>query len=302
MVKIGVVGSISMDFVVTAKARPLAGQTLFGDSFQTLFGGKGANQAVASAKLGAETYMFGAVGQDRVGEELLNNLSQYKIHIDHVRKMSHISSGSAHITVVDGDNSILYVPGANGEYSVADLLASKEIISQLDLILVQNESPRPVVEALIDLCALANITIVYNPAPAREMDLQLLEKIDYFTPNESELAAIFPDRNLEEVLAQYPNKVIVTLGDQGVAYHDGSQNVRIPAYPVDQVVDTTGAGDTFNGAVAYALASGLPLEQALAFANLAGSISIQAKGAQTGIPSLETMKASEHYEETWHLK
>lgn len=302
MVKIGVVGSISMDFVVTAQARPQAGQTLFGDSFQTLFGGKGANQAVACAKLGAETYMFGAVGQDRVGEELLNNLTQYKIDVDSVRKIPSISSGSAHITVVDGDNSILYVPGANGVYSVEDLLASKDTIAQLDLVLIQNESPGPVVEALIDLCALANVTLVYNPAPAREMDLQFLRKLDYFTPNESELVAIFPGQVLEEVLAQYPNKIIVTLGDQGVAYHDGNQLIKIPAYQVDQVVDTTGAGDTFNGAFAYALASGLPLDQALAFANLAGSISIQAKGAQTGIPSLESMKASEHYEETWHLK
>lgn len=299
MVRIGVVGSISTDFVVEASRRPEQGETIFGASFDTSFGGKGANQAVASARLGAETFMVGAVGHDTFAERLLDNLKKEGINTDAVQNVSGVPSGSAVITLVEQDNSIIYVAGANDEVRPGDI--DGELVAGLDIVLVQNETPVATIERLIDVCNEVDTPIIVNPAPGREMSEAYIEKVDYLTPNESEFKMLFPGESLESILKRYPNKLIVTLGSEGAVFFDGAAVQRIPAVDVQAVVDTTGAGDTFNGAFAFAVASGLDLVEGVRFANLAGSLSITKKGAQAGMPTLDALRLHDGFCSEWKL-
>jgi ribokinase len=304
MAKITVIGSISTDFVVETEKRPVMGETVQGKAFSTSFGGKGANQAVASARLGAETTMLGAVGRDTFGSELLKNLEENGINVNNVERVTH-SSGSAFITLVDGDNSIIYVPGANGAYMPEMLdrvIEEEKVFQNSDLVLVQNETPVDTVEHLIRRCNEIGIPLLLNPAPARELHSSLIDQVTFLTPNETECSFLFPGEDIETVLAKYPNKLIVTLGSSGAVYHDGQGIQRIPSIKVEQVVDTTGAGDTFNGAFAFAYASGLNLHDSIRFGNIAAGLSIQKAGAQTGAPTLEQMKEHEDFEKKWDLK
>lgn len=301
MSKIAVIGSISTDFVVTADKRPEVGETITGNDFSTTFGGKGANQAVASARLGGEVYMAGTVGTDLFGKELIHNLTKNKIHTDYVEPVTHVPSGSAHITIVDGDNAIVYIPGANNAIDTNRMEKLSELIESSDIVVVQNELPQAVVEKIIDFCFAQQIKVIYNPAPAREVNQSVLEKATYLTPNESEFNLLFPEMTISEGLAKFPNQLIVTMGSKGVYYHDGTSEKHISSYKVNPI-DTTGAGDTFNGAFAVALTAGLDMEASIRFGNLAASLSIQKFGAQGGMPTLAEMKESEHYEKTWNIK
>lgn len=304
MAKITVMGSISTDFVVETGKRPAPGETVEGKAFSTSFGGKGANQAVASARLGAETTMLGAVGEDTFGGELLRNLEENGISVTNVERVTH-SSGSALITLVEGENSIIYVPGANGVYTsemLERLIVEQPIIQESDIILVQNETPIKTVNHLIKRCKELDVPLLLNPAPARELDTELIEKVTFLTPNETEFAVLFPGEEVDSVLEKYPNKLIVTLGSKGATFHDGESVQLVPSISIDNVVDTTGAGDTFNGAFAFAYASGLSVKESIRFGNLAAGLSIQQPGAQTGAPTIEQMKEHEQFEKEWNFK
>lgn len=240
MSKITVIGSISTDFVVTADKRPEVGETITGKAFNTTFGGKGANQAVASARLGGDVYMAGTVGTDIFATELLANLSTNNIHVDYVEPVTHVPSGSAHITIVDGDNSIVYIPGANNAIDTKRIERLSELIKTSTIVVVQNELPQEVVDQIIEMCYESNVKVVYNPAPARKVNQSVLEKATYLTPNESEFKLLFPELTISEGLAKYPNQLIITMGSKGVYYHDGTSEKQISSYTVTPV-DTTGA-------------------------------------------------------------
>lgn len=301
MKKILVIGSLSTDFVVTTNQKPGQGETVFGESFATAYGGKGANQAVAAARLDIQTSMIGCVGDDVFGEKIRENLAKNQIAIENVEPVTHFSSGSAHITLFEGDNSIIVVPAANNQLTPEKIEKLTEIITAADLVIIQNEIPQETNLKIIEICQAAQIKIIYNPAPARELPAQWLEKIDYLTPNEHEFEIIFPQQKLSAVLKKYPNKLIVTLGTKGAIFFDGEKEVLVPAFST-QAADTTGAGDTFNGALATAILKNLELEAALKFANLAASISVQKFGAQGGMPTIAEMKESEHFEKKWDVE
>ncbi len=301
MTKIGVVGSISTDFVVEAKRRPLVGETVYGNDFGTSFGGKGANQAVAAARLGGEVFMAGSVGDDSFGGLLLDNLRANDIDTRAVKVSHNIPSGSAIITIAEGDNSIIYVAGANDNYQSEDIDEIAELISTFDIVIVQNETPIDSIETLIDYCNQYQVPIIVNPAPARAFTAETLEKIDFLTPNETEFELLYPNENMEDVLKRNANKLIITLGSKGAIFYDGQEIQLIPSYKPTVIEDTTGAGDTFNGALAVAIANKFELNEAIKFANLAASISIQKKGAQGGSPTMKQMKEHEFYEEKWNI-
>lgn len=301
MVKITVVGSISTDFVIETEKRPEVGETVEGKSFSTAFGGKGANQAVAAARLGAEVSMVGTVGNDTFADELQRNLKENNIFIPNVERVTHLSSGSAVITIQDGDNAIIYIPGANNALTPERIRDLHEDLQINDLVIVQNEVPVDAIEELVRVCSTLNVPVLYNPAPARKLSAEAIKKVRFITPNETEFSVLFPGEKMEDVLAQYPNKLLVTAGSKGVYYHDGTTVKLVPANKV-KPVDTTGAGDTFNGAFAVAWSSGLSIEESIRFGNLAASLSIQKMGAQSGIPTLEEMKGSKKYEKKWHIK
>lgn len=301
MKKIMVIGSISTDFNVQTDRRPKVGETVKGQSFSTSFGGKGANQAVAAARLGANVHMVGTVGSDEFGHLLIDNLEANGISTTLVEQVNNVESGSAHIILADNDNSIIYIPGANNEFKEERLDKLKDEMKTAEYVIIQNEIPMPIISGLIEICDELSVKIIYNPAPAEEMDLDLIDKVTYFTPNENEFSLLFPELTLKEGLKTYPNKLIITLGDEGVAYSNGEEIIQIPSYKV-KVKDTTGAGDTFNGALAYALSVDADLKTSIQFANLVAAISIQKDGAQGGMPTLEEVIRNEDFNPEWTIQ
>ncbi|RAR45380.1 ribokinase [Paenibacillus sp. MDMC362] len=284
MAKIVVIGSASMDLVVTSIKRPGAGETVLGDSFKTVPGGKGANQAVAAARLGAEVNMIGCVGEDSFGEMILSNLKSNGVMTDYVEPVTGMESGTAHIILAEGDNSIVVVKAANDRITPEYVDQAVEVIQAADIVLIQQEIPEETVIHVSELCAKYQVPLMLNPAPARQVPSSVIERAAYITPNEHEAAILFGDEPLGDVLRRYPNKLIVTEGKRGVRYFDGLQEVVVPGYKVE-AVDTTGAGDTFNGAFAVALSEGMSIADSLRFANRAASLSVTKFGAQGGMPS-----------------
>lgn len=288
--KISVVGSINMDLTVTAERIPLKGETLKGSDLKNIPGGKGANQAVAMAKLGADVEMFGCIGDDLYGETLLDNLKNVGVKTEHIRKVPGVSTGIAMITVGDNDNTIVVVAGANGKVDRDYVDSIREELLKSDLVVLQHEIPIDTVEYVIQICYENGVKMVLNPAPASPLKSETIERVTYLTPNEHEAKILFgEDTDMHELLRRYPEKLVITLGSKGVstALKDGSI-VQVPARPA-KVVDTTGAGDTLNGAFSVKIVEGTPIEEALRFANVAASLSTEKFGAQSGMPSLEAV-------------
>jgi ribokinase len=271
--------------VFTSDKRPKAGETVIGNTFSLIPGGKGANQAVAASKLGADTYMIGCVGNDSNGEFSLKNLRDMKVNTRAVKIVDKAPTGLANIIVADNDNSIIVIPGANFEMDKDVIKENKALLLSADMVLLQLEIPMEVVEYVVDICAENKVRVLINPAPAAPLKKSLIEKATYITPNEHELRLIFDNQETDAVLKQYPNKLIVTMGSRGVKYHDGNEIREVPSNKVD-VVDTTGAGDTFCGALAAALVRGDSIEGAVIFANKAASFTVTRLGAQSGMPEL----------------
>ncbi|MBO2945335.1 ribokinase [Paenibacillus sp. F411] len=291
MARITVIGSSSMDLVVTSSKRPGAGETVLGDSFKTVPGGKGANQAVAAARLGADVTMVGCVGDDHLGEIILNNFKENGIHTDYVEPVTGMESGTAHIVLAEGDNSIVVVKAANDCITPAYVDRASAAIRDADIVMIQQEIPEETVVHVSQLCQEYGVPLMLNPAPARPVPPSVIERAAYITPNEHEAAILFQGMPLGEVLRRYPNKLIVTEGKAGVRYFDGEQEVVVPGYAV-KAVDTTGAGDTFNGALATALAEGQSLQDSLRFANRAAALSVTKFGAQGGMPQRSDVEGS----------
>lgn len=289
--KLAVVGSINMDMTVTAERIPFKGETLRGDRLSYIPGGKGANQAVAMAKLGAEVEMFGCVGNDENGRVLLKNLQDVGVETKHIAVLKEEVTGIAIITVGDHDNTIIVVPGANGKVDKAYVDEIKEQLLDFDMVVLQQEIPLDTVHYVVEFCAAHKIPVVLNPAPAAEVPMNIIEKVTYITPNEHEAALIFGnDITTEDLLKKYPEKLVITQGSRGVSTCLGNGEVlNVPVRPA-QVVDTTGAGDTLNGAFAVRIAGGEDLRSALIYANTAASLSTEKFGAQSGMPSAEEVE------------
>ena len=283
MIRIAVVGSSSMDLVVTSAKRPMAGETVLGESFITVPGGKGANQAVAAARLGAEVSMVGCVGDDVYGEIILDNLKKNHVNTKYVEPVTGSASGTAHITLSEGDNSIIVVKGANDFITPEYVEKAKKVIEESDIVMVQQEIPEETVEYLADLCSTLQKRLLLNPAPARKLSEAVIQQASFLTPNEHEFEILFDGRDRTAVLTEYPNKLFITEGKNGVRYFDGHEEKVVPSFEVE-AVDTTGAGDTFNAAFAVAVAEGKSFDESLLFANRAASISVTKLGAQGGMP------------------
>lgn len=303
MSKIVIVGSISMDLVMKTNRIAQEGETVFGDSFAMVPGGKGANQAVAVGRLASpkdQINMLGAVGEDSFGHLLLQNLTDNGLNVDFVGTVPS-SSGIAQITIFNHDNRIIYCPGANGEVDTTLWEKEWDVLEAADLVILQNEIPHQANLGIAQFCHDKGIKVLYNPAPARETDKEMLDLVTYFTPNQHEVQELFPDKELDTILEAYPNRLIVTLGTKGSTYFDGQVIQLIPAIKTE-AIDTTGAGDTFNGAFGFAISKGLDMRESLKFATLASHLSVQQFGAQGGMPTLSEMKEHDAYEKTWDFE
>ena len=284
-----VVGSLNMDLVVRAPRHPHVGETIIGSDFGTYPGGKGANQAVAAARMGGAVKMVGCVGQDDFGQALLRNVSDNGVDATFILHDPHAATGVALITVDDaGQNTIVVASGANARLTPEDVARAESVFEGASVLVLQLETPLLAISRAIEIAQHHGLRVVLNPAPAQKIDAGLLAAVDYLIPNQTELALLAGVQPLEEAVAVLqgwgvPN-LIVTLGEQGVLIAQGERQTHLPAHPVE-VVDTTAAGDAFVGAFAVALTQGLSTQESAAWGNAAGALAVTRPGAQPSLPN-----------------
>ena len=283
-----VVGSLNMDYTIYVNEFPKEGETLFGNNRFIQPGGKGANQAVAIAKSNlVNTVMVGAIGNDKDGEEVKNIVSSFGVDVKLIKK--DVETGNATIVVdKNSENKIIIIGGANTSLAIDDIDVS--LIEKADYIVLQNEINQAVNDFVINKAYELNKTIIYNPAPYRNIDDDLLKKITYFIPNEIELEKYSNMNNIDDGISYLLNKgiknVLVTLGTKGSLLKNKNEAIKVDAFKVD-AIDTVAAGDTFVGYFVSALASGKSEKEAMLLASKASSITVSRKGSLVSIPTLK---------------
>ena len=294
MGRVFVAGSINMDVVATADRHPLVGETVAGNAVLYFPGGKGANQAVAAAKLGAPTTLIGRLGTDAFGQQLRAFLAAQGVDLAHLTDTAEAHTGTALITIANADNTIVVVPGANALVSAEDVGAP--VLAKGDIAVSQFEIPLPTIAAFFKRARAAGATTILNPAPATRFGRELLDLVDILVLNETELGLLAgtelrdtdDDNSFIEAVRLLPSNrdqiVCVTLGSRGVLAMIDGQPSLIPGRKV-KAVDTTGAGDCLVGALAAQLADGKAIRDAFAYANAAASICVQRMGAAPSMPT-----------------
>lgn len=291
--KLVVLGSINADHILNLESFPKPGETLTGSQYQVAFGGKGANQAVAAGRSGADIAFIACVGDDDTGRRVCTQLASDNIDISPVETIEGESTGVALIFVnAEGENVIGISAGANGALTPQRVIAQNDLIAQASALLMQLESPVESVVAAAKIAHQNNTTVILNPAPARELSDELLSLVDIITPNETEAekltgVKVTTDEDAAQAARRLHDKgigtVIITLGSRGVWASCDGQGQRVPGFKVD-AVDTIAAGDTFNGALVTALLEEKPLPEAIRFAHAAAAIAVTRRGAQPSVP------------------
>ena len=290
-----VVGSLNMDLVIWAPRHPDPGETIIGRDFRTYSGGKGANQAVAIARLGAPVMMVGKVGQDNYGDALLTSTAQAGVDTRFILRDSQAHTGLALITINDlGENTIVVASGANASLSAQDVLSAEAAFQGAKILVLQLELPIDAIQQAILLAKKYHAKIILNPAPARELDASFLASIDYLVPNQTELALLTGVAAPASAAALLKNigvkHLVVTLGSEGALLAEHSRLIHIPPHQID-VVDTTAAGDAFVGAFSVALFEGKDTMQAVTWGNAAGALATTRMGAYPSLPVREELEA-----------
>lgn len=299
MKEIIVLGSLNMDLVITAKRAPAAGETLPGKDFQTIPGGKGANQAAAAGRLGGTVFMVGRTGADAFGERLGRNLQELHVDTSLMMPDNAVPTGVALIIVEDGgENRILIVAGANGQVDTSDIGRMERHFEQAGLLIMQLEIPIATVEAALEKAFQAGVPVLLNPAPAYPIPPAWLPKIRYLVVNETEARVISgmevttvesAQDAASALQAQGVAVVLLTLGSRGAVVASGEGCWHVPAFQVN-AIDTTAAGDAFIGGFAVSIISQLDLKHAVRFGNAAGALATTKLGAQTSLPSREEVE------------
>ncbi|AUM66683.1 ribokinase [Brevibacillus laterosporus] len=302
--RIAVIGSLNMDVVVEAPRQPKMGETISGDHVHFIPGGKGANQAVACARLGAQTSMIGSLGRDAFGDSLEQAMKQEGIQVSTIKRVENAPTGIASILLAEGDNQIIVVAGANAHTSMTDVDLHADTVKAADIVLLQLEIPIETVVHTAKLAKEAGKTVILNPAPAQKLPDELFGYIDVMTPNESELylltgleqnqttdKATTLSAAMKALHAKGVKHVVTTLGATGSAYLMNGETFGTIASHKVQVVDTTGAGDSYNAGLAYALASGQSIPEAVEFASIVSALAVTKLGAQQGMPTMKEVLA-----------
>ncbi len=297
MKKIGVIGSINVDYITRVEMQPKVGETVSGYGLDIKPGGKGANQAYAAAASGANVTMFGAIGNDESGALSLRSLTKAGVNTEYIKVADGVNTGTAFISVnKDGDNSIIVIPGANNTVDREYIDSVSDQIGACDIIIFQLEIPLDTVIYAIEKCKKFGKTIILDPAPATKLPKEVLDGIDYVKPNQTEFTALLGKTDagnsdikssLQEMKECGIITPIITLGKDGVCSLDSNgEHIHIAAYPV-HAIDTTGAGDCFTGAMAACLAEDKTLKESLDFASKAAALSVMKEGAQSSYPMRE---------------
>lgn len=294
-VKIVVLGSFNADLVTYLQRLPTPGETVSGERFTTGPGGKGSNQSVAAARLGADVTFIGRVGQDALAEIGLSLWGAEGIDTTYVRRDPQLATGVAVIFVdADGQNEIVVTLGANNAISLADIDQAEATIADADFLLTQLENNLDAVAHALTVARRHHVPTMLNPAPARALPAELLANVDYLTPNEHEILLLADQPDVEAAAAALlqtgVQTVVVTQGAAGSRWITRKGSGQVPAYPV-KVVDTVGAGDAFCAGLAVALAEGEPIAAALAFANAVGAVSATRPGAASSMPTRSDVDA-----------
>lgn len=297
--QISVLGSANMDLVINTPRIPLAGETLTGSDFRTVPGGKGANQAIAAARSGADVSFLGRVGDDDFGKALSRGLAEEGINLSGLLKTEQTASGVAVIMVEpSGQNRIILSPGANGMVTPKDVESCAEIIAKSQMLICQLEIPLESVVRGMEIAAGNNVPVLFNPAPAVTLEEALLRKVNTLVVNETEAEVLCgipadtipkAEEAAKALMAKGPDRVLLTMGAQGVIHADHTENSHWPARKV-KAVDTTAAGDTFIGAWSASICSGHSTGQALSYACRASALSVTRYGARTSIPSRDEVE------------
>lgn len=294
-----VVGSINLDLVATSARLPVPGETIFGDVFNTFFGGKGANQAVAAAKLDYPVVMIGKVGEDAFGSQLIDGLRQAGVETRYVGRTSGASGVALILTDRHGENSIVVVPGANGTLMPADLEQHEDVLRGAGLILAQLEVPLATIEALGHMAKEHQVPLILDPAPAQALPASILRNVRWITPNEVEARHLLQESGpelpeseaAEQLLAAGVGHVVLKLGARGALVVENTKTkTLVPGFHV-KAVDTTGAGDAFNAAFGVAILRGQTPTEAARFANAVAAISVTRRGAQASMPDAKEVEA-----------
>jgi len=280
-----------MDLVVETERYPEEGETIIGGKFEQIPGGKGANQALAAAKLGDEIEFIGACGDDSFAPKLKSSLKAGGAVIDNIFEIKGVSTGVAVITVdKKGNNRIIVSPGANYQLGPDKIEKVKNKIIEAEIVLLQLEIPVATIEKIVEIASENNTQIILDPAPAQKLSDRILAKVDYLLPNEGELDLLLDEsesksrlEKIEELLGIGVKNIIVTEGDKGINYYSKGKNMHLDTLPV-KAVDTTAAGDVFAGAFAASLMAENRLKEALEFAVQAAAYSVTKRGAQSSIP------------------
>lgn len=284
--KIGVVGSVNVDIVCESESLPKVGETIMGRDFMISFGGKGANEAVASARLGASTSLFACVGDDMFSRNAIANLQVEGVHITAVKQVKKEKCGFANIVVSNKNNQIIVVPGANNRLDSAYVNKFASRIKECSIVGGQFEIPVESLLLVSRICRENNIKFVLNPSPIKDYPMELLDNATYVIVNEIEILQIDKNnKDINKLLEKYSQKLILTRGSKGCYFHNGEKIINVPAINID-VVDTTGAGDTFMGAFMVGVNGGLDFAEAIKFANVCAGLKTTKLGAQTGMPRM----------------
>lgn len=290
MENILVLGSINIDFVTFAERYPQPGETIRGNDFGIFQEGKGANQAIALAKLGCTTWMLGKIGDDQLHDFTLDSLKKYHVHTDFIQSIKDIPTGSASIWVnQEGENSIIIYPGANAQVDIDFIEQNEGLFHKTQWLLAQFEVPFPSIIQALKLARKHHLHTVIDPAPALEVHQSpFWSLIDYLLLNEIELKALTGRNDLLSAIRELKSKgvkeVIVKMGEKGAVYESNNQLLIVPAFPIKKVVDTTGAGDCFDAGFIRGMIEYQSIEKAMKMANLVASYSIQKKGAAVSFP------------------
>ena len=295
-----VVGSSNMDLVAKAPRIPVTGETLTGTDFFMVPGGKGANQAVAATKLGAEVIFVAKLGKDVFASESLENFKSVNINTQHIEQLDGVPSGTAVIAIDDnGQNMIIVVPGANGKLTPADVDKAQSDIASAAVVVAQLEVPIETVEQAAKTANQNNTPFILDPAPAKPLSDELLNRVDILTPNETEAEALTGIKvtdpasaadAADALLAKGVKTVIITLGEKGLLLATQDSKEMIPNHKV-KAVDSTAAGDAFTGALAYGLARGNSIKDAAVYANAVAAVSVTRYGAQPSMPTTKEVDA-----------